>query len=161
TLNITNRSRGGMTFCNVTFPTGIAKGVAGASLSHQNEDPPLIRAAFGDFRLWNGNARFQCKWRAEYVAPAPPGWPGPGANGNFRAQSGINASAETPSQAEHAAPGGNNGDFVARVVACDPNFLGTERCKQYPKGNYKPIGLLQEYGDTNLIQFGLMTGSYA
>src|SRR5262249_9516843 len=39
--------------------------------------------------------------------------------------------------------------------------FGTERCKQYPSGNYKPIGLLQQYGDVDLIQFGLMTGSYA
>src|SRR5262249_32328741 len=114
----------------------------------------------GNFQLWNASARFQCKWRAEYVPPPVSAWPGPGANGNFAAASGINASAENPSQPEHAL-GGNQGDYVARVAACVKDFFGTERCKQYPKGNYKPIGLLQEYGDTNLIQFGLMTGSYA
>jgi type IV pilus assembly protein PilY1 len=34
-------------------------------------------------------------------------------------------------------------------------------CKQYPDGNYKPIGILHEYGETQRMYFGLLTGSYA
>jgi len=38
-------------------------------------------------------------------------------------------------------------------------LLGQERCKQY--GNaYKPIGLLQVYGDSDQLHFGLLTGSF-
>ena len=33
-------------------------------------------------------------------------------------------------------------------------------CKLYPKGNYKPIGILQNYGESDAILFGLLTGSY-
>ena len=29
-----------------------------------------------------------------------------------------------------------------------------------PNGVYKPIGLLQRYGETDRMKFGLMTGSY-
>ena len=34
------------------------------------------------------------------------------------------------------------------------------RCKQYPSGNFKPIGILQRYGENNKIHFGLISGSY-
>jgi type IV pilus assembly protein PilY1 len=164
TVQVTNLSRTGISFCNVTFPK------SGTTLSHSNLDAPLIRAARGNFHLWNASQRFQCFWRSEHEAkvaeldakgtPLPP-FDGPGRNGNVASLSGINASADNPSQAEHALPGGDNGDFIARVAVCVDGLFGTERCKQYPKGNYKPVGLLQEYGDNNLIQFGLMTGSYA
>jgi type IV pilus assembly protein PilY1 len=41
------------------------------------------------------------------------------------------------------------------------SLVGTEKCKEYNTNNYsKPIGLLQVYGETGQIQFGLMTGSY-
>lgn len=36
----------------------------------------------------------------------------------------------------------------------------TERCKQYPDGNVKPIGILQRYGEEEQILFGLISGSY-
>src|SRR6185436_14580423 len=38
-----------------------------------------------------------------------------------------------------------------------------ERCTQYPNGNFKPTGLLQDYaaGQQKKIKFGLMSGSYA
>ena len=34
-------------------------------------------------------------------------------------------------------------------------------CKQYPNGNYKPIGLLQTYGDDGKVMFGMFAGSYS
>ncbi|WP_175404529.1 pilus assembly protein [Endozoicomonas atrinae] len=33
------------------------------------------------------------------------------------------------------------------------------RCKKYPNGNYKPIGLLQQYGEGGEVLFGLMSGT--
>lgn len=79
-------------------------------------------------------------------------------------------------------------DLTVRVDVAQPALLGTERVKQYPSGNYKPIGLLQQYGEgggdkfcskslqpctsscgsgegncvyKSPMYFGLITGSYA
>ena len=38
--------------------------------------------------------------------------------------------------------------------------LNTNRCKRYSSGWSKPIGLLQQYGDSGGIHFGLISGSY-
>lgn len=59
-------------------------------------------------------------------------------------------------------------DFHVRVQACKPDLL-EPNCKAYPgepvEGGdpvavYKPIGLLQKYGEGNSMYFGLTTGSY-
>ena len=46
----------------------------------------------------------------------------------------------------------------------DPTFFdetnNLENCETYPDGNLKPTGLLQRYGETELIDFGLITGSW-
>ena len=48
------------------------------------------------------------------------------------------------------------------VKVCEAgNISPTEGCMQYPNGNYKPVGLLQEYGQSGLMNFGLMTGSFS
>lgn len=60
-------------------------------------------------------------------------------------------------------------DLNVRVKACDPNYLGEERCQAFPPTsttNFKPYGLLQEFGypknsgDAARVEFGLITGSY-
>lgn len=48
--------------------------------------------------------------------------------------------------------------YTVRVEACKKDFL-EENCKKYEKAT-KPTGLLHTYGDTNEMQFGLLTGSY-
>lgn len=63
---------------------------------------------------------------------------------------------------------GNNGpsiadaitDFVVRVRVCNPNRGLSDNCQRYPNGRYKPIGLLQEFGENDAMYFGLLTGSY-
>jgi type IV pilus assembly protein PilY1 len=152
--NVTNLSRTGISICNTTLGSS-----SGANqLSHTNTNPPLIRVAQGNFQLWNANERWQCSWSEERSNTLGGG---PRSNGNQAALSEISASAENPSRTRHGlGTGVAQGEYLARVQACVSGLFGTERCKQYPGGNYKPIGLLQEYGDTNLIQFGLMTGSY-
>ena len=40
------------------------------------------------------------------------------------------------------------GDYQARVQVCVPGLSSGDRCKEYPDSTLKPIGLLQEYGDT-------------
>ncbi len=78
-------------------------------------------------------------------------------------RSGINASAENPRQDVHGLGSGSaSGEFFVRVEVCkSETLLGLETCKRYPSGNYKPTGLLQQYGDEGLIRFGLMTGSFS
>ncbi|HEU4623250.1 MAG TPA: PilC/PilY family type IV pilus protein [Steroidobacteraceae bacterium] len=56
-------------------------------------------------------------------------------------------------------------DYRVRVKVCDPS-VGTEsNCRAYTNGsggtNFKPTGLLQDFGEQDLMKFGLITGSYA
>lgn len=53
-------------------------------------------------------------------------------------------------------------DYSVRVKTCVSGLLEPE-CRGYPAGApayYKPIGILQQYGEDNSMAFGLMTGSY-
>jgi len=155
--NVTNLSRTGLTFCNLT--RGATSG--NNQRSQTNNNPPLIRVAQGNFELWNANERHQCYW-SEEKSNLQSGFGGIRSNGNLASLSEINASAENPSQSANGLGSGiAQGEYVVRVLACDASKgFGSERCKQYPGGNWKPIGLLQEYGDVDLIHFGLMTGSH-
>ncbi|MGZ8228166.1 MAG: pilus assembly protein [Burkholderiales bacterium] len=155
---VSNLTRTGISFCNVT--TGSSSG--SDSRSSTNTRPPLIRVARGNYQLWNANERWQCQW-VEERSNTQGSFPGGlRSNGNQASLSELNASAENPSQtADGLGTGSATGEFIARVQVCVPTLIGEEKCKQYPNGNYKPVGLLQEYGDLNLIHFGLMTGSYA
>ncbi len=51
-------------------------------------------------------------------------------------------------------------DLYVRVRVCVSGLL-EQNCRLYPDGNYKPIGLLQEFGENDSMYFGLLTGSYA
>jgi len=51
-------------------------------------------------------------------------------------------------------------DYVVRIkVGVDS--MPESNCKKYPSGVYKPTGLLQRYGESDRMYFGLITGSYA
>ncbi|MDZ7737243.1 MAG: hypothetical protein U5P41_15020 [Gammaproteobacteria bacterium] len=52
---------------------------------------------------------------------------------------------------------------MSDILACVDGLIDSnnnENCKQYPDGNHKPIGLIQRYGEDEIIHFGLMMGSY-
>ena len=71
------------------------------------------------------------------------------------------ASSERPVLAKINQGSNLRGDFQVRVKVCTSTF--TEGCKAYGPENarvYKPIGLLQTYGENDQILFGLLTGSY-
>jgi type IV pilus assembly protein PilY1 len=89
-------------------------------------------------------------------------------------------SIERPVANTQVVTGSNNGseirsdrtptDFVVRVRICDPtNDPGgvdgmDKSCKPYANGGstiYKPTGLLQDFGESDSMKFGLITGSYA
>ena len=50
-------------------------------------------------------------------------------------------------------------DLPLEVSVCNYPLL-EEFCQQYPNGQYKPVGLLHEYGDRDSMLFGLLTGSF-
>jgi type IV pilus assembly protein PilY1 len=133
-----------ITLCNTTVaPSG--------DDSQTTTQPPLLRAARGDYRLWNAHERRQCRWQEESMNG--------GSNGNDPAITGLSAGRDFPSRASTALAGGSNGDFTVRVQVCT-GLIGSERCRSYGTSS-KPIGLLQEYGDTDAAEFGLITGSFS
>jgi type IV pilus assembly protein PilY1 len=50
-------------------------------------------------------------------------------------------------------------DYQVRTKVCATGLL-EENCQIYPSLDYKPVGLLQEYGENAAMKFGLMSGSY-
>lgn len=161
---LTPWSVGEITLCNTTYAADHA--------SENRSEPPLIRVARGNFALWAANERYQCHWddHGETEGTRKYTW-GPYVgkrmnNGNNPAESGLDAFHSNPSWSGDDDGDGNNdrlgdGDYIVRVEACVSTALaGQEKCKVYPDGNLKPIGLLQEYGDDAEIDFGLLTGSY-
>ncbi len=148
---ITNHSSVGITLCNATQDT--------ANASHTTTALPLMRVAAGDYSLWAVGERQVCRWSDEPPAAA---------NANVFAQSELGANSGGPLRGGTPSMTLNsfsvtNGDYVVHVLACDSTLIGTERCTQYPNGNLKPTGLLQDYaaGGNKKIKFGLFTGSYA
>ena len=149
--------RNGITLCNTTRKTDNP----GNDLFNE---PPLIRVASGNFSLWAANERWQCLWQDESPlnSSAVNNCDGAtakiGCNENVPALTGISAHNRSPIRATEAL---GTGDYTARVQVCVPGLQQGDRCKQYPDGTLKPIGLLQEYGDTERMWFGLVTGTYA
>lgn len=155
---VENISATGISVCNLTEGS-----TSGANrYSQTNTNPPMMRVAKGNFMLWSANERWQCYWSGEKSNLQSGFTGGFRSNGNRAGLSGLAASAENPSQSGHGlGSGSDTGEYYVRAQVCKSTLLGTEKCKAYPGGNYKPIGLLQYYGDSDLLKFGLMTGSYA
>lgn len=152
---LTNLSRTGISFCNTTYQS--------TGLSQDSTSAPLLRVAQGNFALWSANEVTQCEWSEEANNRQSGFAGGFRSNGNRAAFSLLNASAENASKSVH---GLGDADYTVRVEVC-PGTTFSEGsaedlygCKQYTDGNLKPIGLLQEFGDEDQIQFGLLTGSY-
>ena len=149
---VTNIRTRGLTICNTT--DGSSSGIQ--ALSETNTNLPRMKIAQGNYSLWNAAERWQCRWREDRNA----------SNGNDPRKSGLVAFTNPPLRAtqglDAAGKGATTGrgDYFVRTQVCVPTLLGTERCKQYPSGNYKPVGLLQNFGEPDRIRFGLMSGSY-
>ncbi len=87
-------------------------------------------------------------------------WNGPDSNNNWQI---VPASAFTDLTLSTYSLAGISStitDYQVRVQVCDTSIGLESNCKQYPDGNYKPIGLLQRHGETGRMYFGLMTGSW-
>ena len=60
-------------------------------------------------------------------------------------------------------PDSNMTDYVVRVQACVTGLLETNECRGYPATAptvFKPVGILQQYGENDRMAFGLISGSY-
>jgi type IV pilus assembly protein PilY1 len=156
-----NVSRSGISFCNTTS--------ADSGRSESTTSPPVIRVARGNYSLWSANEKRQCQWFEKYSNTQSGFSGGIRSNGNRYGAgstllSELPASAENPSKASVGLTqtGMTDPDYVARVQVCVNALLGTENCKLYDSA-YKPIGLLQKYGEgaNPRIFFGLTTGSFA
>lgn len=145
--NLSATSATGITICNTT--------PGGTALSQNVTNAPLLRVAKGNYTFWASNERWQCRWNSEVSA----------ANGNDSAATGVYAYGNTPVNANKLGSGSASGEYYARVQVC-VSGLEEDNCHQYPSGNKKPQGLLQEYGEVRggasvaKVNFGLMTGSY-
>ncbi|TCO80275.1 type IV pilus assembly protein PilY1 [Plasticicumulans lactativorans] len=104
---------------------------------------PLMRVARGSWPRWASNGYYQCEWRENY--PVDPVY---GTSGNL------------PTASDKIANGYKAGEFIVRAEVCQNNHE-EDNCKTYPTGKVKkPTGIIQQYGDDNVIRFGLLTGSY-
>ncbi|HEY7773686.1 MAG TPA: PilC/PilY family type IV pilus protein [Marinagarivorans sp.] len=136
----------GLTLCNTTY-------YHGKTLSQNVTAPPLVRAVPGNYSLWAANERYQCYYKEESNK----------SNGNKPEDTGIYAYSSNPTISKRAtqANGSQYADYIVRVEVCTGSaLLGSEDCKQYPSGNYKPVGILQTFGEDSATLWGLMTGSY-
>lgn len=50
--------------------------------------------------------------------------------------------------------------FIVRTQVCVAGLLESN-CKLYPNGDYKPTGLLHDFGEGNQMYFGLLSGSFS
>lgn len=92
---------------------------------------PQMRLAKGSYRRWSVNEGSQCQW---------------------------DAGSNRPDSTDQL----NNGsEHVVRVQACvTGKDEGSDDCKAYSAGSVKPVGLLQQYGETGELKFGLISGGY-
>ncbi|MGB1885610.1 MAG: hypothetical protein ACPHUF_17035, partial [Gammaproteobacteria bacterium] len=136
----------GITICNTTREIN-------SGSSHNTNERPLARIVKGNYKLWAAGERWQCRMDKNAT------------NGNNPEASGINASATEPNPGPNGLTSGEYGpDFELHILACEPGFIhpsdDNENCKKYTEGNYKPQGLIQEYGEDERIHFGAFTGTY-
>ncbi|MDY0220206.1 MAG: PilC/PilY family type IV pilus protein [Desulfobacterium sp.] len=156
TWTLKNLSQTGITICNLTKGT-----TSGTNrYSDTNTNPPIIKVVRGNFALWTANERWQGYWFSQKSNLQSGFEGGFKSNGNRAYLSGINASAENPSQTTHGlGTGSAKGEYYARVEVANSAWFGQEKYKKYGS-SYKPIGLLQVYGETDQIHFGLFTGTF-
>ncbi|WP_223202876.1 PilC/PilY family type IV pilus protein [Stenotrophomonas sp. 169] len=96
-------------------------------------NPPLMLVAAGNWSEWASTAGYQC---------------------------GVGRSGEGSSDVPRSAT-----TYAVRVEVCDSsaNAIRESNCRKYNDGNtdrYKPSGVLQTYGESGRLRFGLVTGTY-
>ena len=164
TWNVVNLSSTGISMCSTSDP-----GINANQNSAQVSTPPLLRVVKGNHLLWGANEANQCMWYSELNNTQSSFFGGFRSNGNRAFYSGLASSAENPDQPTVGLGTGSNdpgtsvtgGTYYVRVVACPGGGLdANETCETYGANDEKPVGLLQQYGESGQIKFGLITGSF-
>ena len=162
--SVVNLSSTGISTCSTSDP-----GLSAGQNSAQVVTPPLLRVVKGNHMLWGANEANQCMWFGELNNTQSGFFGGFRSNGNRAFYSGLASSAENPVQGNVGLGTGSNdpgtnssaGTYYVRVVACPGGTLdANETCETYGAGNEKPVGLLQQYGESGQIKFGLITGTF-
>lgn len=102
--------------------------------SFSNTGVPQLRVASGLWTEWASTSQRQCNWKEDTNTAAKP---------------------DSPSRAT---------ELTMRVEVCAAGAATVREsfCRSYgTAGNFKPAGLLQEYGENGSMRFGLLTGSYS
>lgn len=104
---------------------------------------PQMRVARGNWSEWASTAQRQCDWKADASG---------GSNGSYN---------DVPSQTDDS-----GAVYTVRVQVCDPSSSAIREsfCQRYSNNgtdSYKPVGLLQRYGENGQMRFGLLTGSFS
>jgi type IV pilus assembly protein PilY1 len=152
----------GATFCNTTDTVNRSNN--SSSRSQNVTEPPLMKAAKGNYSLWAANERWQCGWSNDANGNSDLK---NASNSNNPGVSLINANTSNPARDDTT----GYGNYVVRVQVCKQNFINiandkdNEKCYTYEDtatkiSTVKPRGLLQTYGENDSILFGLVTGSY-
>ncbi|SEK68911.1 type IV pilus assembly protein PilY1 [Pseudoxanthomonas sp. GM95] len=115
---------------------GNLAGTSGSSLSFCNATTtvggaPLMRVATGTYTEWASTGTTQC----------------------------ATGSGDRPSAS-------NTNDYIVRVNVCTSTGADNREsfCRSYSDGTntyYRPAGLLQQYGESGQLRFGLMSGTYS
>lgn len=140
---------GGHGVCNCnTYTTGVLNLAQGESYSikFRHED-----ATGGDryiLRYQKEGANGQ--WGAWEVVPG----------GSGQGQSGLRDLSIATYNLRPVAGGVTRDDYLVRVETCPADeTLRDTTCKVYPNGQAKPTGILHDYGESQRMYFGLITGS--
>lgn len=142
-----------VSFCNVTdyITDHASKFMPSDSNSGIVDARPLFKVVEGSQRTWAGSEKAQCMFFGEEDA-----------------YSGRVTSTFSPSRTDmNGLVAGASNEFVVRVASCveGKDAVDTSVCRRYVSSGgtvtYKPYGLLQQYGETGQLRFGLMTGSYS
>jgi type IV pilus assembly protein PilY1 len=110
--------------------------------------PPLLRIALNQpYRIWNWvSVEAPVAGKCVNDGRCQSAGGGPGSD----PQDAVGPGIQMPTDA----------DLPVVVEVCKSATLLEPNCRRYPNGNYKPIGLLQEYGENDSMFFSLLTGSY-
>jgi len=87
-------------------------------------------------------------------------WSGPDSSGSWEIVPAGHLTNLRQTVYDVQAPASHVTDYIVRVKVAVSSMPETN-CQTYPDGNYKPVGILQKYGGSDRMYFGLMTGSYA
>lgn len=131
-------------YAPISTPSSANTYVLFANTTYNNQPSLRIIPSTSDIRIWGWVSRESVQGQNTATTTS---------------FSDVNLSATIPAGTLTSSSGRNVYSFNVRVQACVDGLLESN-CKAYPNGQYKPTGLLHDYGEGNQMYFGLLTGTY-